>query len=214
MKTNRNSDVWLERACHLTVVGLSVTAAFLLRFDFTIPASAIPFLKESLLIGILVKLPIFDLVGFYRSLRRFVSIPDLYLVFLGNAAGSVLFAAMSMFWIGPAMPRSVLIIDAVFCFVATALVRFSVRIRNEAFRERSGQQRTGILIYGAGAAGVELVREIRSNSCLRLPVRRCAKPWQIAAPRAFPARPFPASTSCSAAGFWCPRCVARLSRIC
>ena len=137
MKNHRNIDVWLERVCHLAAVGLSVTAAFLLRFDFSIPASVIPILKESLLIAILVKLPIFDLSGFYRSLRRFVSIPDLYLVFLGNMAGSVLFAALSMFWIGPAMPRSVLIIDAVLCFVATALVRFSVRICNEAFVPRS-----------------------------------------------------------------------------
>ncbi len=61
------------------------------------------------------------------------------------------------------MPRSVLIIDFILCFVATALVRFSVRICNETFRERSAQQRTGILIYGAGAAGAELVREIHSN---------------------------------------------------
>jgi FlaA1/EpsC-like NDP-sugar epimerase len=170
MKNHRNSDVWLERASHLTVVGLSVTAAFLLRFDFTIPTSVIPILKQSLLIAILVKLPIFDWVGFYRSLRRFVSIPDLYLVFLGNVGGSVLFAAMSMFWIGPEMPRSVLIIDAVFCFVATALVRFSVRIYNETFRERSGLQRTRILIYGAGAAGAELVREIHSNRCTKYEV--------------------------------------------
>jgi len=101
MKNHRNSDVWLERACHLAAVGLSVTAAFLLRFDFEIPASVIPILKQGLLIAILVKLPIFDWVGSYRSLRRFVSIPDLYLVFLGNVAGSVLFAAVSMFWVGP-----------------------------------------------------------------------------------------------------------------
>jgi len=106
MKTYRNFDIWLERACHLTVVALSVAAAFLLRFDFTLPAGAIPILKQALLIAILVKLPIFDLIGFYRSLRRFVSIPDLYLVFLGNVAGSVLFIAVSMLWIGPSMPRS------------------------------------------------------------------------------------------------------------
>ena len=55
--------------------------------------------------------------------------------------------------------------------MATALVRFSVRIRNEAFRERSGQERTGILIYGAGAAGAELVREIHSNRCTRYEVK-------------------------------------------
>ena len=171
MKNHRNFDIWLERACHLMVVGLSVAAAFLLRFDFTLPPSVIPILKQALLIAILVKLPIFDLIGFYRGVRRFVSIPDLYLVFLGNVAGSVLFIAVSMLWIGWTMPRSVLIIDAVLCFVATALVRFSVRICNETFRERSVQERMGILIYGAGAAGAQLVREIHSNRCTRYEVK-------------------------------------------
>jgi FlaA1/EpsC-like NDP-sugar epimerase len=171
MKHHRNIDVWLERACHLAAVGLSVAAAFLLRFDFAIPVTVIPILKEALLIAILMKLPIFDLVGFYRSLRRFVSIPDLYLIFLGNIAGSVLFAAMSMFWIGPTMPRSVLLIDAILCFVATALVRFSVRIHNETFRERSPHERIGILIYGAGGSGAELVREIHSNRGTRYEVK-------------------------------------------
>jgi FlaA1/EpsC-like NDP-sugar epimerase len=170
MKQHRNNDVWLERACHVTAVGLSVVAAFILRFDFAIPASVIPILKEALLIAILVKLPIFDLAGFYRTLRQFVSIPDLYLVFLGNVAGSVLFAVATMFWIGPAMPRSVLLIDAVLCFVATALVRFSVRIMHETFRLR-GKERIGVLIYGAGSAGAELVREIHSDRCTQYEVK-------------------------------------------
>jgi FlaA1/EpsC-like NDP-sugar epimerase len=165
-------DVWFERACHLTAVGLSVTAAFLLRFDFSLPSSLAPVLKQAGLIAILMKLPIFDWMGFYRGLRRFVSIPDLYLVFLGNLAGSVLFAAVSMFWIGPAMPRSVLVIDAIFCFMTTALVRFSVRICNAAFAsDRSARERTGILIYGAGAAGAELVREIHANRSTRYEVK-------------------------------------------
>jgi FlaA1/EpsC-like NDP-sugar epimerase len=171
MKNHRNLDIWLERLCHIAVVGLSVALAFLLRFDFAIPASVIPILKQALLIAIVVKLPIFDLIGFYQSLRRFVSIPDLYLIFLGNLVGSVLFVTLSMFWIGPSTPRSVLMIDAILCFVATALVRFSVRICDETFRERSPQERTGILIYGAGAAGAELVREIRSNRCTRYEVK-------------------------------------------
>ena len=164
---NRHIDVWLERICQLAAVGLSLTAAFQLRFDFAIPASLSGILKQSLLIAILVKLPVFDWAGFYRSLRRFVSIPDLYLVFVGNVVGSLLFATVAMIWIGPEMPRSIFIIDALFCFVATALVRFSVRISNEAFREHSGQERTGILIYGAGASGAELVREIHSKQSTR-----------------------------------------------
>jgi len=172
MKNNRHSDVWIERACHLGAVALSVTAAFLLRFDFSIPNGVVPILRQAVLVAILTKLPIFDSVGFYRGVRRFASIPDLYIVFLGNLAGSAIFAAISIFWIGPAMPRSVLLIDALVCFLATALVRFSVRIRDEAFlRERSGDGRSGIIIYGAGAAGAELVHEIHSNRCTRYEVR-------------------------------------------
>jgi FlaA1/EpsC-like NDP-sugar epimerase len=170
MKTHPNFDIWLERASNLIAVGLSVVAAFLLRFDFAAPPGIFPVMKQALLIAILVKLPIFDLIGFYRTLRRFVSIPDLILVFLGNLAGSLLFIVVTVFWIGPSMPRSVLIIDGVLCFVATALVRFSVRIVNETFRERSPQQRTGILVYGAGAAGAELVREIHANPCTQYEV--------------------------------------------
>ena len=164
MINRRHLDIWLERACHLAAVGLSVIAAFLLKFDLSIPGALDTVVKQALLIAVLVKLPVFEWAGFYRGLRRFASLPDLHMVFLGNLAGSILFAAMSMLWIGASMPRSVIVIDALVCFVATALVRFSVRIRREAFtRDTSGPERTGILIYGAGSAGAELAREIHSN---------------------------------------------------
>jgi FlaA1/EpsC-like NDP-sugar epimerase len=162
---NHHIDVWVERCCQLAAVVLSVVFAFLFRFDFSIPSALVPSLKLATLMAVLIKLPIFDWTGFYRGLRRFVSMPDLHLVFLGNALGSVMFSAAALLWIGPEMPRSILVLDAVLCFVASAFVRFSVRIANEAFREHSGKPRTGILIYGAGAAGAELVREIHSNRC-------------------------------------------------
>jgi FlaA1/EpsC-like NDP-sugar epimerase len=168
---NRHIDVWLERICQLIAVALSLSAAFFLRFDLAIPVSLGPVFWRALLLAILIKPPVFDCVGFYRGLRRFVSIPDLYLVFLGNVIGSALFAAVALIWMGPKIPVAVLLIDAIVCFVATALVRFSVRICNEAFREHAGQERTGILIYGAGAAGAEMVREIHSNRCTRYWVR-------------------------------------------
>jgi FlaA1/EpsC-like NDP-sugar epimerase len=171
MSRRRQFDIWLERACHLALVSLSVAAAFLLRFDLTVPEDEISILKQVAVIAILTKLPVFELAGFYRSLRRFASIPDLHLVFLGNLAASVLFITVSLFWIGPSISRSVLIIDAILCFVATALVRFSVRICNNTFRDHSARERTGILIYGAGAMGAELVREIHSNRCTQYHVK-------------------------------------------
>ena len=172
MKSDRHADVWIERAYHLSAVGLSVVGAFLLRFDFSIPTGLAPILLHVILISILAKLPIFDWVGFYRGLRRFASIPDLYIVLVGNIAGSALFTAVSIISIGPPLPRSVFLIDAVLCFLSTSLVRFSARIRNEAFlRERSRDARRGIIIYGAGAAGAELVHEIHSNRCTRYDVK-------------------------------------------
>jgi FlaA1/EpsC-like NDP-sugar epimerase len=168
---NRHIDVWLERVCQLIAVALSLSAAFYLRFDWALPVFLGPVFWRVLLLAILIKPLVFDCVGFYRGLRRFVSIPDLYLVFLGNVIGSALFAAAVKIWIGPEIPAAIFFIDAIVCFVATALVRFSVRICNETFRERTGQARTGILIYGAGAAGAQMVREIRSNGCTRYWVR-------------------------------------------
>ena len=112
MRNRRRIDVWIERACHLAAVGLSLMAAFLLRFDYSVPADLTAVLKQALLIAILVKLPVFEWAGFYRGWPRFVSIPDLYRVFLGNLAGSALFGAVSVVWIGPAMPRPVVMIDA------------------------------------------------------------------------------------------------------
>jgi FlaA1/EpsC-like NDP-sugar epimerase len=172
MNNRRHINFWLQHAGHLAAVGLSVTAAFLLRFDFSVPAVLVSVLIQALLIAILLKLPIFAWIGFYRSLPRFASIPDLRLVFLGNLAGSTAFAAVSMLWIGPAMPRSVFMIDALLCFVVTALLRFSVRIHHEAFvLGRCGQGRIGILIYGAGATGAEVLREIHSNRSTRYEVK-------------------------------------------
>jgi len=162
MKNRFRTGVWLDRAVHLAVVSLSLTAAFLLRFDFKIPTGIFPVLTAAVWLAILVKLPVFNVAEFHRGLRQFASIPDLVRVLLGNLAASALFAAASMAWIGPAMPRSVPVIDGILCFLGTALVLFSIRIRNEALaREQSGQKRKRILIYGAGAAGTELLREIR-----------------------------------------------------
>jgi FlaA1/EpsC-like NDP-sugar epimerase len=164
-------DVWLERICQAAAVGMAVTAAFQLRYDFAVPASQAAILRHALWLAVLVKLPVFECAGFYRSLRRFVSIPDLYSIFVGNVAGSLLFAGIAMLGVVPEMPRSIIVMDFVICFLATAMVRFSVRICDEAFGERAGQPRTGILIYGAGRAGAELVHEIHSNSSSRYSVK-------------------------------------------
>jgi FlaA1/EpsC-like NDP-sugar epimerase len=157
-------STWLDQAGLFAVVSLSLVAAFLLRFDFWIPSGTIPVLLQSIWIALLVKALAFNLAGSQRGLPQFASVPDLYRLFLCNLTGSALFAVASRVWLGPVMPRSVWVIDGLVCFLGTALVHFSHRIWNEAFLcELPGQKQKGILIYGAGAAGTELLREIRSS---------------------------------------------------
>ena len=164
MTNDRRMDIWIERTFNLTAVVVSVTAAFLLRFDFVIATGVGVLLRAAIPIAVMVKLPIFEWVGLYRGVREFASLPDLFLVWLGNIVGSVLFATASMFLIGPTMPRSIIVIDALLCFVGTGLVRFAPRIcRHMVSRKRAAKERFGILIYGAGATGAELVREIGSD---------------------------------------------------
>ena len=164
MKDHLRAGVWLDQICHLTVIVLAVTTAFLLRFDFSLPSRVMPVFRDAIWIAMSVKLPVFYLFGFHRAVRRFASIPDLRGLLVGNLIASTLFAIVSMAWIGLAMPLSICMIDGLLCLFGTALMRFWVRIHNEAFaRQRNRVKPKGILIYGAGSAGTELLREIRSG---------------------------------------------------
>src|SRR5262249_44429749 len=65
-------------------------------------------------------------------------------------------------WVGPTFPRSVHIIDLLFCFLLNSGARYSIRVQNEILRSRPTQGKP-ILIYGAGSAGRNLLREIAAN---------------------------------------------------
>jgi len=167
-----HADSWLDPAIHLAIIVSSLTAAFLLRFDFSIPPDVVPIVKEALCIALVVKLPIFELAGFHRSLWRFADVTDLFRIFVGNAAATILFTGVTLLWIGPAMPRSVVVIDALLCLLGTALVRLSVRLYNEVRpSEHNAQDCRAVLIYGAGAAGTQLLREIRSSPFVKYEVK-------------------------------------------
>lgn len=151
-------------ACHVVVIVFSLAIAFMLRFEFSIPKTEVALLTTGLWIVLATKLPVFWFARFDRGWWRFVGISDLYTVLIGNLLGSTLFSTVAFFNFGPRFPRSVYIIDFLLCFFATAGLRFSVRLYYESVaRELSRQGNKGLLIYGAGVAGVTLVREIRSN---------------------------------------------------
>jgi FlaA1/EpsC-like NDP-sugar epimerase len=143
------------------LVALSLTAAFGLRFDFSIPASEASLLKPSLFIALLAKMPVIHLAGWHRGLRRYAGLPDLVRIGIGTAVGSALFLGGVLFSVGASFPRSVFVADAILCFCALSMAQFSVRLYSEIIiNEQDLPRRKRVLIYGAGVAGVTLLREI------------------------------------------------------
>jgi len=160
-RRRRRAMIWLF---HLTTIALSLAVSFLLRFDFSIPPRELPLLERALWLALPLKALAFWAGRLDRGWWRFTGMADLYRLILTNLGASLAFTAAAAMLIGPGFPRSVYLIDLLLCFLATAGARFAVRLYYEAVaQDVSHPSARGVLVYGAGAAGITLVRELCSN---------------------------------------------------
>jgi FlaA1/EpsC-like NDP-sugar epimerase len=155
----------------LGVTAFAVLTAFLLRFDFAIPQSEMSHLGIAIVIAITAKSIMFQLVGMHRAWWRFASFADLGRLFAANVFASIVFVATAAIIMGASFPRSIYVLDFLLCFLLTSSCRFTLRVYREILvpsLPKTGCK--GVLIYGAGAAGIILVREIRANPKLKYEV--------------------------------------------
>ncbi len=146
------------------IFALSGFIAFLLRFDMSLPSTFFIYFACALPIWIAVKGVIFQASNLNRWGLRYVSIADVYRIVLANCAGSLL-SWVIISYIAPAgFPRSICLIDLILSLLGTAGLRVAVRMVAETIHGRQGNsQEKKTLIYGAGDAGITLLREIRNN---------------------------------------------------
>jgi FlaA1/EpsC-like NDP-sugar epimerase len=164
-----------QRFRWLFVIGAELAAfimagitAFLLRFDFFIPANQSRPLRVAVAVWVVAKFVAFAALRLDRTSWRYVGVYDLQRLALANLAGSAL-GFLGIRLLAPAgFPRSVFLLDLVICLGLTAGMRVAVRMSMELWRQghRGGSERKRALIYGAGAAGIALVREIHANLSL------------------------------------------------
>jgi FlaA1/EpsC-like NDP-sugar epimerase len=152
----------------LTAFAISGVLAFLLRFDGELPRNYLYVLKVSLCVWSIAKLSVFICCQLDRGSWRYTSASDAVRIVLANTAAST-FAALAIFHLlGPSgMPRSVYILDCLLSCALTAGARLAFRIAHSARSapgDKSEMKRT--LIYGAGGAGLSLLRELRQNRSL------------------------------------------------
>lgn len=142
---------------------LALLLAFLVRFEFSLPRYMLPSLLWAAVVLIPVKMLVLRLLGSHRAYWRYFSLPDLKQLIIANAAASGLAAATAILASPFPPPRSVLIIDLCFAFLLAGAVRIAARTLYERTNRSQRDTRRRTLIYGAGAAGVMLLRESQSN---------------------------------------------------
>lgn len=154
----------LGRLAHFAAIPLALMGAFLLRFEFDIPDDERYHLYGGLLVAFLCKSLVFGIARLDRVVWRFVSIPDLKWLAGSNVVGSLLTMGVLLAVYGKTFPRSIYILDFLFCFGLQCALRISGRLMTERrlSRRRSRPLRP-VIIYGAGEAGRTLAREILKN---------------------------------------------------
>lgn len=158
----------LAYSVDLAAFACSAFIAFELRFDGAMPAGYIRPMGVALCVWAALKWTSFLVCRVNWGHWRHTSAHDVVRIIAANTVGSIAGGVGIALLLGPwAVPRSVYIIDwMVSCFL-TVGGRLAVRfVVNTTWSKQAEGDRTRTLIYGAGAAGLALLRELLQNQNL------------------------------------------------
>ena len=161
---------------HALIFSFCYPLAWLVRFEFDIPAAYVKVVSGTLLWIVGIELAVGVLFGFYRGWWRYVGIHDV----LRLAAGctTMLGVLLALWYAEPwthfpglvGVSRAVLLVNYAFSLLAIFGTRVLVRLMKDVFREETLQEATNVLIIGAGDAGEALAREIQYRAGIGLHV--------------------------------------------
>ena len=148
----------------LLMIPIAWMLAFWLRYNLeTVPDIFLKTAIFSLPVVLSVQAVVNIFTGVHRGEWRFVSLPDLSLIVRSTAVGTAAIA-FTLFIVANrlySVPRSVFILYALVLITLMAGSRLLYRL----YKDRHFSTRTGrkVVIFGAGAAGEQLLRDLRRN---------------------------------------------------
>ncbi|MEW6095075.1 MAG: nucleoside-diphosphate sugar epimerase/dehydratase [bacterium] len=186
----KNKQVILLLILDIIFINLSAIIAFWFRFpDFLQSPDFLDYQKIAVLI-VLIRLSIFYIYGLYQQMWRYTSISEFISIFYAVTIGSIVISAFVFFIRVLTYPRSVLLMDWLFCLVFISGIRFTPRAMRELRKRKGTPGLSGlwqlsiallslanpwhkrrlwhlpakrILIIGAGDAGEMIVKEIERH---------------------------------------------------
>jgi FlaA1/EpsC-like NDP-sugar epimerase len=155
---------WRVVLLDILLVPAAWLVGFWLRFNMAeVPAVFLAQAINVLPIVVVVQLCSYVWFGVHRGEWRFVSLPDLSLLIKSVLFG-VLMIALALFFVVrlEQIPRSVFVLYGMMLAAAMASLRMGYRLlKDKHFASRTAGKK--VLIVGAGAAGEQLVRDLRRN---------------------------------------------------
>ena len=153
----------LEVLLDLVLITVCYYGAYRIRFEGQDFDNWAPYFAASLPVVLGCRLPALYLSGLYQRAWNTFGLRDLAAVVRGVGMGSLLIVAVASFGFRfEGYQRGVLVIDFILLTVAIMVTRGSFRAMDLVVATRSKRSRR-VLVYGAGAFGQLLVREMRMN---------------------------------------------------
>jgi UDP-GlcNAc:undecaprenyl-phosphate GlcNAc-1-phosphate transferase len=152
-------------AVDVLLVALAYYTAYRLRFEQTYAAEE-PLFVASLPLVVAAKMLAFAMLRTYQGLWRHTGLADIVRLAQAVVLGGV-FAVLGVLaaFRFHNYSRALFVVDGVLLFLFLGGSRVAARLMAEGLRERK-TGRKPVVIYGAGEAGLMVLREIRSNGAL------------------------------------------------
>jgi FlaA1/EpsC-like NDP-sugar epimerase len=156
----------IRNITYLLLFVAAACIAFLLRFDFDVPPSQLTNLLVAMSIWLPAKSIAFRLAKLDRTSWRFVSLHDFRKLCWVSSAASLASAVIILSVVPWRFPHSLYAIDLMISLLLIGGAWLLVRTR---FESRGGvrPESKNVFIYGAGSAGLILLREVLHNPALR-----------------------------------------------
>lgn len=158
----------------IITIFLSVILAFLVRFEGWIPSHYFLNIKGIIFFSLLITIPIFYFFKLYHFAWEYVSAKELInltkatmLSFLFLTAIYFVLRDLPLF---SGFPRSTLFISYFFIFILCGAIRFAKRVYFEIFPKVKKEEKLKTLIVGAGDAGEQILRGIKTSESIYFPV--------------------------------------------
>jgi FlaA1/EpsC-like NDP-sugar epimerase len=156
--SKQNTPRWLIFTIDILICSCSVVLAYLLRFNFRIPANELPYLPTVIGIIICIRVIFFLIFRTYAGIVRYTNTRDVLRIVMAIGLGSVVFVIINLFtyeWGNQKfiIPFSVIIIDFITTAFTLTISRLGIKL---AFIEfiNPGREKRNVVIFGAGESGI------------------------------------------------------------